>query len=341
MSTRQKRQKISIKDVAREAGVSYATVSRVINNYPHVSQNKREQVLKAMTSLGYVANKQARSLAGGRSHTIGLLVPGVGTSYIGQVMIGIDDVLAASQYDLMLYTTNRRRTHETAYVATMTRGLTDGLLLLVPLDPQAYLSALHEQDFPYVVVDHQGFDDYSPTVIAANYQGAYEATEYLIGLGHRRIGFIVGIPVLNSSIERHKGYKDALAAHHIPYNPDLVRNGEFDSPQSFSAANELLDLPEPPTAIFAASDLSAFGAADAIRSRGLNIPGDVSLMGFDDLPEAAWSHPALTTVRQPLREMGRIATRMLLDRIMGKPIEHRVLVDTELIIRNSCQPPKA
>lgn len=338
---RQKRQKISIKDVAREANVSHATVSRVINNYPHVSREKREQVLLAMSRLGYVANQQARSLAGGRSHTIGLLVPGVGNSYIGQIMIGIDEVLGANQYDLMLYTTQRRRTHEAAYVATLTRGLTDGLLLLLPLNPEAYLKALHEQQYPYVVIDHQGFDDYSPTVIATNFEGAYEATAYLIELGHRRIGFIAGTPILNSAIERQNGYKAALAAHNIPFSPELVRNGEFLTPASYDAARELLDLPDPPTAIFAASDLSAFGAADAIRNRGLNIPQDVSLVGFDDLPEAAWAHTALTTVRQPLREMGVIATRMLLDQIMGRQDqEQRIVVKTELIIRESCQPPR-
>lgn len=338
---RKRSRQVTIVDVAREAGVSYSTVSRVMNGYPHVSAEKRESVLNAMTRLGYVVNQQARSLAGGRSHVIGLLVPDVGNGYIGEIMRGIDDELAAAQYDLMLYTTHRQKTKESIYVATLTRGMTDGLLLLLPLNPEAYLSALHEEQFPYVVIDHQGFDDFSPTVIATNWQGAYDATTYLIELGHRRIGFIAGTPALSSAIERLEGYKAALAAHGIAFQPALIANGDFAQSASYEAANVLLDLPQPPTAIFAASDMSAFGAMEAIRNRGLNIPQDISVIGFDDIPMSAHMHPALTTVRQPLAEMGRRATRMLF-KLIDNPEEEvgRVMLDTELVIRDSCSPPR-
>jgi LacI family transcriptional regulator len=336
-----KRSRVTIMDVAREAGVSYSTVSRVINNYKHVSPEKRQRVLSAMTRLGYVVNQQARSLAGGRSQVIGLLVPTVGNSYIGQIMQGIDEELAAAQYDLMLYTTHRQRTKESVYVATLTRGMTDGLLLLLPLGASAYLETLRNEQFPYVVIDHQEIGGTGPAVVSTNRQGGYHATEYLIELGHRRIGHIAGTPELSSAAERLDGYQMALAHHKIGFDPALVVNGDFQTHSSYDAANVLLDLPQPPTAIFAGSDLTAFGAVDAIRNRGLSIPGDISVIGFDDLPEAASMHPALTTVRQHLLEMGRVATRMLLQYINDPDCERgQVVMDTELIVRDSCSVPK-
>lgn len=330
---------VTIKDIARVSGVSYSTVSRVLNNKDHVRPEKREQVLAAVSRLQYVVNPQARSLAGGRSNVIGLLVPELGNGYIGEVIRGIDDALASSGYDLMLYTTHRHADKEATYLRTLAHGLTDGLLLLVPSDPRAYLETLRQEQFPYVVIDHQGFDDFSPTVIAKNYQAALDATAYLIGLGHRRIGFIMGQRHLNSASERYKGYRDALQAHGIAFDPDLVVDGEFLQGVSYVVADQLLSLPDRPTAIFAANDLCAFGAMDAARNHGLSIPHDVSILGFDDIPQSASVRPALTTVRQPLAEMGRIATRMLLDYIeTPQQPRERIFLDTELVIRDSCAP---
>lgn len=332
--------KITIKDVAREAGVSHATVSRVLNNNEHVRPEKRQRVMDAMTRLGYVVNQQARSLAGGRSQVIGLLVHDLSSPYIGEVLQGIDEALADAQYELMLYTTHRRKTKESIFVNTLTLGMTDGLLLLLPLNPGAYLQTLHYNRFPYVVIDHQGSDDFSPTVTGTNYRGAYDAMAYLIELGHRRIGFIAGIPDLSSAIVRLRAYQEALVAHGILFDPELVVAGEFHQKEGYHAASTLLDLATPPTAIFAANDQSAFGAIEAIRNRGLRVPDDISVMGFDDLPQSAYMFPALTTVRQPLRDMGRIATRMLFEYIQqpDKPVEQHML-ETELVIRGTCKPP--
>lgn len=332
---------VTILDVAREAGVSPTTVSRVLNSRDHVRLDKRTRVLSAVTRLGYVVNQQARSLAGGRSQVIGLLVHEVGVAYTGEIVRGIEEELAAAQYELMLYTTHRRKTKESIYVATLTRGMTDGLLLLLPLNSQAYLETLRQERFPYVVIDYQGFDDFSPTVIARNWQAAFEATAYLIKLGHRRIGFIAGSPELSSAIQRLGGYRAALEAHGISYDPDLVAGGDFQQAGGYQAASQLLDLADRPTAIFAANDMSAFGAMDAVRNRGLIIPDDISILGFDDIPPAAAVRPALTTVRQPLTEMGRIATRMLLEYI-GDPTlpTRRIELETELVIRESCCPPR-
>jgi LacI family transcriptional regulator len=159
---------VTIIDVAQESGVSYATVSRVLNNDPHVKPETRERVIHSITRLGYTVNQQARNLAGGRSHVIGLLVPDLGTGYIGEIMRGVDEALAVAQYDLMLYTTHRRKTKESAYVASLTQGQTDGLLLVLPRDPGVLILSLRQRHFPYVLIDHQGIGEVESAVGATS-----------------------------------------------------------------------------------------------------------------------------------------------------------------------------
>jgi LacI family transcriptional regulator len=331
---------VTIVDVAREAGVSYTTVSRVLNNKQNVSPETRERVLGAMTRLGYVVDQRARSLAGGRSQVIGLLVHDLGTSYIGEIIRGIDSELSSAQYDLLLYTTHRRKTKESTYVAMLTRGLADGLLLVLPRDPGAYLETLRDYRFPHVLIDHRGVDEVTPAVAASNRQGAERATTYLIEQGHRRIGFLTGAMDQICARDRLQGYKDALANRGIRFDGELVFEGDFFQSLAYKGAGTLLDLPRRPTAIFASNDVSAFGLMEAVRDHGLRIPDDVSVLGFDDIPQAAHVHPALTTVRQPLEEMGRVSTRMLLEYIAhpDRAIE-RVELPTELVVRQSCRPP--
>lgn len=332
---------ITIVDVAKEADVSYATVSRVINNGDHVRPEKRERVLKAMAKLGFSINQQARSLRGGRSNTIGLLVRDLGTGYVGELVRGIDAELDQAGYDLMLHTTHRRKSKEAAYVATLMRGLADGLLLILPRDPAAYMETLRQRRFPFVLIDHQGIDNKGPAVGAANRLGGLEATRHLIQLGHRRIGFVTGHPEMGCSQDRLAGYTTALTEAGLGVDPDLIREGDFHQPRGYSAAVELLALPDPPTAIFASNDVSAFGVMEAVRDHGKRIPDDVSIMGFDDIPQAGQVHPPLTTVRQPLEQMGRTAAQMLLELL--KDPERRpekIELPTELIVRNSTKPPK-
>jgi LacI family transcriptional regulator len=331
-------QDITIFDVAREANVSYSTVSRVINN-KGVSAEKRERVLRAMAELGYVANLQARSLAGGKSHIIGLLVHSLTVEYFGEIARGVDEELASIQYDLMLYTTHRRKGRESAYVTRLTRNLVDGLLLVLPRNAEAYLETLRQRRFPYVLVDHQGLGFDVPSVGATNWQGGYDGTRYLIELGHRRIGFITGDMTIGCARDRLAGYEQALKDANIPLDPALIREGDFMQPQGFRCANELLALEQPPTAIFASNDVSAFGVMEAVRNHGLRIPDDISILGFDDIPQAAQVYPSLTTVRQPLAEMGRAAAQLLF-RYINEPDAaiQRIELPTKLIIRQSCQP---
>ena len=339
MSTHRTSGDVTIVDVAREAGVSYATVSRVINNKGYINPETREKVLRAVTKLGYVVNQQARSLAGGRSQVVGLVVRDLGTSYIGEIIHGIDEELANASYDLMLYTTHRRKIRESTYVATLTQGLADGLLLVLPREPGAYIETLRRRGFPYVLIDHQGIDETGPSVGATNRRGGYDATRYLIELGHRRIGFITGSLDLGCSIDRMAGYHAALTEFGLPTDPGLIREGDFMQPAGYTGARELLALPHRPTAIFASNDVSAFGVMEAARDCGLRIPEDISIVGFDDIPQASHVNPPLTTVRQPLEQMGRVATRMLLETIADRQRPAaRVELPTELVIRASCRP---
>jgi LacI family transcriptional regulator len=176
---------------------------------------------------------------------------------------------------------------------------------------------------------------------ATNWQGAYTAAEYLIKLGHQRIGFITGWMDLGCSRDRLDGYKSALRTHHLPIENSLIFEGDFHQPSGYEGANTFLNLSSPPTAIFASNDVMAMGAIEAVRVHGLRIPEDMSILGFDDIPQVANLHPRLTTVRQPLEQMGRVAVQMLLDILKDpqKPAS-RIELPTELVVRDSCQAPR-
>jgi LacI family transcriptional regulator len=333
-----KKASVTIMDVAREAGTSYGTVSRVLNNNANVADDTRKRVQEAVERLGYVPNQQARSLVGGQSQVIGLLVPGLDNGYLSAVVRGIDIEIAKAGYDLLLYTTHRSKEKEISYVRNIVQGLAEGLIVLLPTNTEAYLEALAEQEFPYVFVDHEGIDDNSPSITVTNWQGAYDATTYLIELGHTRIGHITGRMELASGRDRLAGYQSALQERDIPYDAALVEEGDYLTPSGYAGARKLLALKDRPTAIFASNDSEAFGVMDAVLDCGLSIPEDISIVGFDDVPQASLVRPRLTTVKMPLEEMGRMATRTLLEHINdAERPGRRITLATELIIRDSCQ----
>ena len=335
-----KKRRVTIRDVARESGVSYATVSRVLSGYAFVMKPTRNRVMEVVERLGYVANLPARSLAGGRSQIIGLLVPNLDNGYVGTITQGIDQALAHANYDLMLYTSHRHPGKESYYVSAIPNGLTEGMLLVAPLVPTAYLDSLREQNFPYVLIDQADATENSNVVEATNWQGAYEATRYLIELGHRQIAFVKGSFAIRSAADRLRGYKAALADYDIPIRQELVLEGDYQQQTAYHLTKRLLQsVKDPPTAIFAANDISAFGAMDAARESGLHIPDDISIIGFDDIPQASLVYPKLTTIRQPLEQMGNVAVKMLLAQIEDRSLPpQRVVLATQLIIRDSCAP---
>jgi LacI family transcriptional regulator len=328
----------TIIDVAREAGVSYTTVSRVINNKHNVRSDKRERVLSAMQRLGYVVNQHARMLAGGRSQMIGLLVQDLGTAYISEIVRGIETALGTTSYDLLLYTTHRRPFRESSYLMQMSSGIVDGLLLVSPY--QESLPIVHQRDIPHVIIDYGDDFQQSASVSATNWQGAYEATSYLIGLGHRRIACVTGLAGVSSSDRRVEGYCAALKAAGIALDPELICAGDFNFQGGVQAANQLLTLPQLPTAVFACNDVSALGVIDTFKANQIRIPKDVSVIGFDDIPSSAYAHPSLTTIRQPLFEIGRTAMSLLLSLLAGEHVSTRQIeLATTLVVRESCHPP--
>lgn len=331
---------ITIVDVAREAGVSNATVSRVLNNGDSVKPQTRQKVLNAMMRLGYVANQQARSLRGAHSQIIGILVHNVGNSYIGSIIRGIDEALVARQYDLLLYTTHRRKVSEAAYVASIMRGMADGLLILLPTNIDAYLKSLQQEQFPHVLIDYQDVgNQQTSTVQATNWQGAYDATRYLIELGHQRIACTVGLKEMQVALDRLNGFQAAMRDHGLEVDPDFIFEGDFYRKEGYEAAQHFLAQPQHPTAILAANDYAAFGVIDAIRDAGLHVPNDISVIGFDDVLEASQSYPKLTTVRQSLEDMGRTATQLLFKQVGNPDLPgERVEIPTQLIVRDSTSP---
>mgnify|MGYP005840669389 CR=1 FL=1 len=342
MSTnRTRNSKITIHDVAKASGVSYSTVSRVLNGFELIKDETRLKVLAAAEELGYVANMQARSLAGGKTRVIGLLVPGLDNGYIGEILRGIDEEVVKFNYDLMLYTTRRRAGSEAHYVKAISNGLSAGIILVTPLFDLEYLASLRDHSFPYVLVDQTDPKAHSSVVDATNWQGAYDATRYLLQLGHRCIAFIAGLPGLQSSADRLAGYKAALAEYAVEFDPSLIVQGDYFIPSGYEAARQIIARTPRPSAIFAGNDLMALGAMQCIHESGLNIPRDISLVGFDDIPQAAMVHPQLTTVRQPLEQMGRVAVNLLIEQIESaeneNPPSRRVTLATRLVERESCR----
>ncbi len=333
---------VTIFDVAKASGFSFSTVSRVFSGFAFIKDSTRQKVLATANELGYTVNLQARRLAGGKSNIIGMLVPSLDNGYVNEVSKSIDEELSKAGYDLMVYTTHHKKGKEARYVNTL-GGLSDGLLLMIPLiDHDAlesdYLEVLRQRHVPYVLIDQMDESKQSTIIDSTNYQGGYEATRYLIELGHKRIGFITGIMAIHSARERLVGYKKALQEAGITSDQNLIVKGDFDSSKGYAATQKLLELSPRPTAIFASNDISAFGAMDAIRHAGLEIPKDISVIGFDDIPQASTSYPKLTTVRQPLDQMGKLAVQLLLEQINHPETKPKqVTLETRLIIRDSCQ----
>jgi LacI family transcriptional regulator len=212
---------------------------------------------------------------------------------------------------------------------------------LTPFHHEKYLAQLRAHHFPHVVIDQSERTSVSPTIASENQQGAWAATRYLLELGHRRIGFIKGLPELAGAQERFLGYQHALAEYGLTVNEKLVREGHFDQRRGFVAASQLLALPDPPTAIFAANDASSIGVIQAARHADVHVPTDLSIVGFDDVPRAAQTYPALTTVHQPLVEMGKAAVSLLSQYIEEptRTVQH-ITFDTCLIVRDTCAPRK-
>jgi LacI family transcriptional regulator len=330
----------TIRGVASAAGVSIATVSRVLNGRPDVAPETREAVLRAVREQGFSTNRNARALSGGRTGLIGVTVPLVEAAYFGVILSGASEALYEQDMRIVLCPTLHQHEREVTLLDRLMRGTTDGAVLMLPEETSAELKAL-QKDFPFVVVDPRiALEEGIPVVSAAHAAGARAATEHLLSLGHRRIGAITGPPEWIACTERMNGYHGALAAAGVLPDPALVAVSDFrNGPVAIAAAERLLDLPEPPTAIFAFNDNVAVSVMRTARARGLRVPEDLSVVGFDDSEQAEIVFPALTTVRQPLAEMGRMAVSLLLRLLENQRVDAlRIQLATKLVVRESTAP---
>jgi len=328
---------ITIRDVAQAAGLSVSTVSRVLNNKADVSPQTSRKVRQVIEELGYTSSLAARSMRSRRTNVIGLVLTNVGDPFSVQVMRGINQAIVEFGYDLIVYTGGGHQEQSPAeqeqrYVSLLDSSITDGMIVVTPT------ATTFSTASPLVVVDPNKENPDYPAVIADNRIGALQAMEYLIGLGHRRIGFINGRPDLQSANQRRQGYQDGLRQANLTFDPELVQVGDYSVGTGFTSAQKLLQLSNPPTAIFAANDQSAFGVFRAAQEVGLSIPDDLSVVGFDNTPEAAYINPTLTTVDQSVDKLGYAATEMLIRLIEGKSVAGNLYkMPTQLIVRASCR----
>jgi len=327
----------AINDIARETGVSIATVSRVLNGRPDVASATRSKVLAYIRQRDYVSNRIARASAQDRTGLVGVMAPKITGGYFSEILAGVAEALDERELRPIICATRHEREREDTLIGRFAGGAADALILIRPAAPPAKLAALYHQRYPFVVVDPtHSVEDPIPVVASANRAGALRATEHLLGLGHRRIGVITGRPGEVATRDRLEGYTYALTKRGIPSDPGLVRVDDFEFAGGYRAAIDLLALPDRPTAIFAFNDAMAAGVIRAAREKGLTLPEDLSIVGFDDAETAAYATPALTSVRQPLQDMGRVAVEMLDRLIAQRQLDAtRIELSTRLIERSS------
>ncbi len=332
--------RVTIREVAREAGVSIATVSRVLNDREDVSAQTREVVSRVIRERGYTANRSARHLSGGRTGLIGVLVPLVYPAYFSGIVSGAAEALHEQDLRLVLSPTGHEHDREVTLLDRLFHGVTDGALIVLPEESSDELEQLLARGYSFVVVDPlEPLAGNIPSVSAAHASGADQAMQHLLELGHRRIAAITGPNGWLATEERRRGYHAALAAAGIMPDPALELESDFEVLGGRRAANTLLDLPDPPTAIFAFNDNLAIGVLQAARVRGVQIPGDLSVVGFDDVEHASIVTPAVTTIRQPLAEMGRTAVNLLMRLLERQRFETlHVELATRLVVRQSTGP---
>jgi LacI family transcriptional regulator len=330
-------------DVARMAGVSRATVSYVINNRTdgnvRISEETRCRVLEAIEELGYRPNVLARSLRRGQTHTIGMIVPDNTNPFFAEVARGVEDTSFEQGYSVILCNSDSDLDKELLYTNVLAEKRVDGILFVAVGMSAERICVLQERRMPVVVVDRDIPGVTVDSVMTANERGGWLATRHLIELGHRRIAFIAGPSDVTPSAERVTGYRQALREADIPVDEALILKGDFQYESGYQATHQLLSIDDSPTAIFACNDLMAIGTISAAVGLGRQIPADLSVVGFDDVPLACFANPSLTTVVQPKYEIGVVAATMLLERMQDpdRP-PHRKMLDTELVVRQSTAP---
>jgi LacI family transcriptional regulator len=333
--------RVTISAIAHAAGVSVPTVSRVLNGRADVAPQTRELVENLLKQHGY--RRRASRQPAGRAGLIDLVFNDLDSPWAVELIRGVEDVTHAAGVGTVVSAVHRRSTSTRQWLQNLRARASDGVIFVNSDVTTTVYTELQRLSIPIVVVDPAGGSAFDvPTVGATNWAGGRAATEHLTSLGHRRIGLITGPKQLLCSRARLDGYRAAIEEAGADVDAALIRQGDFMHESGFVGGTALLSLPKPPTAIFACNDTMALGVFEAARRRGLRVPEDVSVVGFDDLPESRWSPPPLSTIRQPLAEMGGLAARTALRLSRGETIDlPRVELATELIVRESTAPVRA
>jgi len=323
-------------DVAKLANVSTATVSRVIQNPEAVKEKTRVKVLQAIEELNYQPNILARYFRRTETKTILVMVPSIMNNVFPQMIAGIDLVASQSGYKVLLGNTYQEPDKAYSYIEELKQKQVDGMILLTTRLDYQMISDL-ANDYPVVLASDYIEGLTAPTVAIDNISSARDAVEHLLQLGHRRVGMITGPLDIPLSRDRLKGYRQSLLEHDIAVESVLIQEGDHSFESGYNQMNKFLALDKTPTAIFAANDSMAMGAIKAVKAHGLRVPEDVAVVGFDNIQFSEIFEPALTTMAQPLLEMGKRSMELLLKQIKGEPLTKKQLVlDTKLIIRDSC-----
>ena len=331
---------LTLEDIAKQAGVSRSTVSRVINDYPHVREDVRKRVLQIIQSTGYHPNAAARTLASQRSWMIGFVLPRSVSSfftdpYFPRLTQGAAQACNQNNYTLGLFLVGTKEDEEKIFPRISRKGLLDGILVQSGQTGDQLIERLANSNIPLVIAGRPFHSNNVSYIDVDNINAAYNATSHLILLGYKRIGMIAGPTNTTVGLDRREGYVKSLVERGRNFDESLFIEGDFTEESGYYAMKRMLDVK--PDAVFAASDIMAIGAMRAAREDGLSIPDDIAFVGFDDLPIATLLKPRLTTVRQPVHQFGIKAVEILIDLIdNGVTPTRRIILDTELIVRESC-----
>jgi LacI family transcriptional regulator len=320
-------------DVARQAGVSPSTVSRILNGTARVSDDKRLAVLAAIDKMHFAPNQMAQGLKKGRSMTIGIVVQDISSPFFDETLRGVDDGLKGTGYASVIVSGHWNADEEADRIRLLLARKVDGIILLSGRMSDATVLGFSQQR-PIVSTGRALHTASALGFKLDNEYGAYLAVRHLIELGHRRIAFVSGPADNNDAAERLAGYTRALREADLALDPKLIAEGDFHESSGLRAINHLFDTQQQFSAVFAANDLSAYGVRLALYRKGIRVPDDISLVGFDDLPGSSYTTPPLTTIRQPLYDIGRIATHSLLRIINGEAV-HSALPPLELVVRET------
>ncbi len=330
---------VSIKDIARVAKVSHSTVSRALRDSPLVNRETAERIRQIAEEMGYRPSAVARSLVTRKTKTIGVVVTTIADPFIAEVVSGIEEVANDHGYSVFLANSNADPDREIKVVHSFHERRVDGILVTASRVGALYIGHLSEMKVPIVLINNQHPGEFVHSVMIDNVTASRMATEHLIQLGHRRIAYIGDQFGYQSDTERFAGYRQALERAGLTFQPELIVHGDGKPEGGMRAMEHLLRLSPLPTAVFCYNDMTALGALRVARMRGLRVPADISLVGFDDLFIASYTEPPLTTIRQPKRQMGQRAMELLLQLLRGEDSQQTIWMQGELIVRNSTAPP--